>query len=305
MTDVELVRAAQDGDVTAFAVLVEEHRAALRATAIGVLGHVTEVDDAVQDAVLIALGQLPQLRDPAAVGPWLRSVVRTSCLMLLRSRRATPVGDPEPLMPPDVGRGPADLLDRAATRDWVQTAVAALPEPVREVTVLRHFSGQSSYQQIAQLCGIPVDTVRSRLRTGRRALESALRRAASGAHVDARAASAASWDAAEDLLDAALREDFGRVLAERFHPDATVDVGGRLSGDRSTLVHSRDFTQGAGVGVRLVRATASRDLMVWETDFVNPADDPDHCPPSMAWLHTVREGRISRLRLAYGREATA
>ncbi|QXG76179.1 RNA polymerase sigma factor [Modestobacter sp. L9-4] len=299
LSDAALVHAAQQGDTQAFAVLVQQHAASLRAVAIATLGYVDEVDDAVQDALLVALRKLPQLRDPDAAGPWLRSIVRTSCLMLVRTRRATPVAEPELLLPADPALGPAAVLERAATGDWVQQAVSELAEPVREVVVLRYFSDWSSYQQIAQLCGVPVDTVRSRLRDGRRALTGALQRSASAAHPDAGRAAEASRSQAEETIAASLSDHYEQVLRERYHPDATVVLPGRQPGDRDSLLAARDHTQGAGVGLRLRHAAASRGLMVWETDFLNPSDAPDHCPPAMAWLHSVRDGRTTRLRLAY------
>jgi len=71
---IELARAAQSGDDAAFVLLIEEHMAGMRAVAIALLGYVDEADDVVQDAVLTALRRLPELRDPAAAGPWLRRV---------------------------------------------------------------------------------------------------------------------------------------------------------------------------------------------------------------------------------------
>jgi RNA polymerase sigma factor (sigma-70 family) len=305
LSDAQLVRAAQLGDAAAFALLVQQHAASLRAVAIATLGYVDEVDDAVQDALLVALRKLPQLRDPDAVGPWLRTIVRSSCLMQVRTRPATPVADPELLLPADASLEPAAVLDRAATGDWVQQAVSELADPVREVVVLRYFSDWSSYRQIAALCGVPEHTVRSRLRDGRRALETALRDSAAAAHPDAGRAAEASRREAEALIAASLQEDYGHLVDERFHPDATVLMPGREPAGRATMLQARDHTQGAGVDLRLRHAGASRGLMVWETDFVNPPDAPDHCPPAMAWLHTVRDGRIARLRLAYREEPLA
>jgi RNA polymerase sigma factor (sigma-70 family) len=260
------------------------------------------VDDAVQDALLIALRKIPQLRDPAAVGPWLRATVRTSCLMLVRARRPTPLAEPELLLPPDTALEPAAVLERRATSDWVQQAVSTLPDQVREAVVLRHFSDWSSYRQIAQLCGVPVDTVRSRLRDGRRALVTALQESATAAHSDAGRAAEDSRVEAETMIAAGLHEDYERAVHERFHPDATVLLPGKEPGGRTAILRARDYTQGAGVVLRLRHATASRGLMLWETDLLNPADDPDHCPPAMAWLHTVHEGRTTRLRFAYRQE---
>jgi RNA polymerase sigma factor (sigma-70 family) len=297
----ELARAAQSGSDDAFALLIEQNVADMRAVAIAVLGYVDEAEDVVQDAVLVALRKLPQLRDPHAAGPWLRAIVRNNCRMLLRSRRAVPVAEPEPLLPPDGGLGPDEVLDRAGTRDWVQHAVASLPEPVREVIVLRYFTANSSYRQIAELCALPEHTVRHRLRDGRRALERALHETATTAYADSGVTAADCRHEAEESIRAGLRGEYHRLLRDRFHPDAVVTLAGRLTGDRSVMVGMMDYTYGAGVIARLRNTSASRDVMVWEMDFHNPPDDPEHCSPGIVWLHTLRQGRIQRLRLAYRR----
>ncbi|MET1071421.1 MAG: sigma factor, partial [Umezawaea sp.] len=66
VSDVELVRAAQSGEVAALGTLLARHRAGMRAVALGVLGYGPDADDAVQDASLAALSGIGDLRDPAA-----------------------------------------------------------------------------------------------------------------------------------------------------------------------------------------------------------------------------------------------
>ena len=303
--DVELVRAAQNGDDGAFAVLIQQNLAGMRAVAIAVLGYVDEADDVVHDAVLAALRHLPTLRDPEAAGVWLRSIVRNNCRMLLRSRRPLPVAQPELLMPPGEALSADTMIERAVTRDWVRHAVAALPEPVREVMVLRHFTDYSSYRQIAELCAVPEHTVRSRLRDGRRALGRLLQDAAEAAHADAAAVAAETRSNAEAAIRAGLQGDLRRVIRDGFHPDALVTTGGETTDAVSAMVPMMEDTLGAGVDLRLLHATASGGVLVWEIEFRNPAHDPEHCPPAMAWLHTMRQGRTERLRIAYRRTPLA
>ena len=102
-----------------------------------------------------------------------------------------------------------------------------------------------------------------------------------------------------DLIAATLGDDYEHVLRRTFHDDAVVVMGGRRVGDRLALVGAREHTVGAGVGLRLRAAVGSRGLMLWETDFLNPPDDPAHCPPAVAWLHTVRGDRTQQLRMVY------
>ncbi|GHK05086.1 hypothetical protein SY2F82_68830 [Streptomyces sp. Y2F8-2] len=100
--DAVLTRAAQAGDVSALAQLLERHRPGMRAVAVSLLEPGADVDDVMQDAALVALRRIVDIRDLEAVGPWLRMVVRNSCRTLLRaSRRVEPVA--EVPLPPDGG----------------------------------------------------------------------------------------------------------------------------------------------------------------------------------------------------------
>ncbi|MFI5844005.1 RNA polymerase sigma factor [Catenuloplanes sp. NPDC051500] len=299
-TDAELVRDARGGDRTAFATLTQRHLAGMRATAIALLGYTDDADDAVQDALLTALRQLNGLRDPDAAGPWLKAIVRNNCRMRLRSaRRATPVADPEPLLPAG-GPRPDEALDRAAERDWVRHAVGVLPEPVREAMMLRYWTDYSSYQRIADVCGVPVGTVRSRLRDGRRALTATLR-ATAETYPDAGRLTTDARAEATATLAAGERGDHSMLVGGRFHSDAVLTLEGRRLGGPAALIDMIDYTHGAGVGVRVREAQVSRDLVIWELDFLNPPYDPEHCPPGMIWLQWLRDGRVRTLKMAYDR----
>lgn len=296
-TDSDLARAARGGDVAAFAVLAERHRASMRVTAIGVLGYTDEVDDAVQDAMISAFRQVTNLREPDAAGAWLRAITRNTCRMRLRARVPAPLADPEPWLPPV--DGPDELLDRAGTRDWVWHAIARLSDPIREVMLLRYFTGMSTYEQIAQLCGIRVDTVGSRLRDGRRILARALRDTAGDAFRAADAEAGARRREAEQHFAMLHTGGYHRIIEDWFRPDSSVVFMGWLRGDRATARDMIDRTMGAGVTVALHDAVGSRDVLLWEGDFINPSSDPDHCPPGFAWLLRLRDGRVSRLGVAY------
>ncbi len=67
------MRAALAGDAGSFAAVIDRYRGSMRAVAVAHLGYRPDVDDVVQDATLIAMSRLGQLRDPAAVGSWLRA----------------------------------------------------------------------------------------------------------------------------------------------------------------------------------------------------------------------------------------
>ncbi|MEW9528209.1 RNA polymerase sigma factor [Microbispora sp. NPDC049125] len=293
--DVELTRGAQSGDVAALGLLLERHQAGMRAVALSILGPGPDADDAVQDAALTALQRIGDVRDPAAVGPWLRMIVRNACRSRLRrTNEAQSVHD---LALPSANATPEQVLDRHALRDWIWHAIEELSPSLRMVLMLRHFSGITTYEQMAAVCGVPVGTVRSRLSQARAKLSEALLATAESAHGDAAALAAARRREGIETLEAAERGRFGDVLAERWSPDAELLDGRSRVGGRDFLLRGMECDLEAGVRQRLVHAVAGSDLTIWEMDIVNPADDPEHCPPGVTWVMSLDEGRVRRLRL--------
>jgi RNA polymerase sigma-70 factor (ECF subfamily) len=296
-TDTELVLAAQGGDAGGLAVLLERHRAGMLAVALRILGYSPEAEDVVQDAVLVALRRIDELRDPAAVGPWLHAIVRNACRMRLRVSHSDPLAIPA-LGLPSAEPSPEEVLDRQALRDWVWHALGDLSEPLRLVVMLRYFSGVSSYGQIAALCGVPVGTVRSRLNQAKRKLAGALLASAGQAHDGASSLAVARCQEFADLLTAAERGTLPAALAGRWSPDSEIVApDGRRTRGLDFLIYAMDSDLTAGVHQRPANVVASRDLTIVEAELLSPSDDPDHCPRGVVWLSTLRDGRVRRLRL--------
>ncbi|GAA3883496.1 RNA polymerase sigma factor [Streptomyces sp. NPDC002387] len=305
LEDAQLTRAAQAGEVTALGLLLERHRAGMRAVALSILGPGPDVDDVLQDAAVRALRNIRDVRDPAAVGAWLRMIVRNTCRSLLRdSVRSQPVED---LNMSVTDSGPDRWLEQNTLRDWIWEAVEELSPALRMPLVLRHFStGVTSYEQIARACGVPVGTVRSRLNLGRAKLAAALAATADAPHSDAARRVRASRIEAHETLAAAEQGRFAALLAERWSPEVALLSGNTPVGDRDLLVRGMDGDLEAGVRQRLFHAVAGRSLAVWEMDLLNPPENPEHCPPAVAWLMTLDgAGRVHRLRLFHSRQTPA
>ncbi|MFJ1578831.1 RNA polymerase sigma factor [Streptomyces sp. NPDC088182] len=303
--DAALTRAAQAGDVTALGLLLERHRAGMRAVALSVLGPGPDVDDVLQDAAVTALRRVGDVRDPAAVGAWLRMIVRNAGRSLVRA--SVPVQPIEDLHVPATDAGPERWLEQHAMRNWIWEAVEELSPALRLPLVLRHFStGVTSYERIADACGVPVGTVRSRLNQGRAKLATALAATADAPHGDTARRLRASRIEAHETLAAAESGRFGALMRERWSPEIALLRGNVPVGDRSILARGMEGDLEAGVRQRLVHAMAGRSLVVWEMDLLAPADDPGHCPPSVAWVMTLDDaGRPHRLRLSHPRPVRA
>jgi RNA polymerase sigma-70 factor (ECF subfamily) len=301
-SDAELVWAAQAGDVAALGTLLERHRSGMQAVALSLLGYSPEAQDAVQEAMLIALQRLGELREPSAVGSWLRAIVRNACRMHLRSQRAARtdlrvmpnLSSPEPL--PDLA------LDHLALRDWVWQALEDLSEPLQVVVLLRYFSEVTTYHQIAALCGVPVGTVRSRLAQARSKLSAALLAAGPGGWDDMASLTARRQREILEWFAAAERGEFGAALAAVCSAELTlVGPEGQQERGLAPLVQAMESDYAAGVRQRSATITASRRFTIIEADLLSPPWDPHHCPPGVVWLLSMRDDRVEHIRLFHPR----
>lgn len=297
-SDADLARAAQAGDAASVGALLSRHQARLLGVALTMLREPADAEDAVQESAVIALIRIGDLRDPAAVGPWLRAIVRSCCLMRLRARPPLPAGDIEAIARPDASLDPARILEQHATSDWVWHAVEELSPPLRVVTLLRYFAGMTSSRDIGTLCAIPPGTVRRRLAQARAKLAENLLASASAVYPDVRGYAAERRQEAAWTVDSLNRGEFGTVLRENWTPtvDSTIGDAGTMHGFTPLLAGANaDFE--SGVRQRLTDVVASRDILIYRTDLISPPDDPDHCPPGATWLLSLDAGRVGRFQL--------
>ncbi|WP_405587777.1 RNA polymerase sigma factor [Streptomyces sp. NBC_01190] len=302
--DSELVRAAHAGDADCLGLLLARHRAGMHAVALALLGQSQDAEDAVQEAVLIALRRIGDVRDPHAVGPWLRMVVRNVCRAQLRKMSAVPLAEPATAGAVDRAGGPpdpAEVVERHALRDWVWSALEDLSPGLRLVTMLRYFTDVTAYEDIAALCGTPVGTVRSRLSQARAKLAGALLDSADRVHDDAAALNALHRGVAEETLVSARRGELAAALSDRWSPRAEVTwpTGKRTGIDYLPGAFDRDMS--AGVRHELLNVVAGREVVIWEAALLSPPENPFHCPPGVVWVHFLDQGRVSRLRLHHPR----
>jgi RNA polymerase sigma-70 factor (ECF subfamily) len=145
-----------------------------------------DADDIVQEAMLRAWRAFDTLRG-SDVKPWLLTIVRNCFLTAAGKAKSgceTALPDDDAIA--DAALIAADDPERAAMAGDAGRAVdamlAALPEPFREVLVLREMEDMS-YAQIAQVTGVPVGTVMSRLARGRALLRDQWLRTERSRHV--------------------------------------------------------------------------------------------------------------------------
>ena len=298
--DVELVHAARSGDVAALGALLERHRAALYATALSVLGDPTEAKDVVQDTFLTAVARLDQLDEPAAVAGWLRAIVRNHSLMRARSKCALPTADPD-LPRPKGTLQVEEAIERLAVADWVWSALDRLPDDQAVTVMLRYFSRHGSYQEIAAVLDVPIGTVRSRLNQAKDRLADELLRTAARAHADHQMlveARAQWWRAATDELH---RHGTAELYAADCAPDVIVTWPAGDYRTRGIDDHRHGVEDSVAAGVRMYTTGvwASSEITIVEGSYLNPPDDPRHCPATHTEIRVHDTGRTSRLLLYY------
>jgi RNA polymerase sigma-70 factor (ECF subfamily) len=154
-----LVERARRGDRQAFAELVRASGARLDAAARLILRDRELAQDAVQETLIRAWRGLPGLRDPATFDHWLHSLVAHACIDLARKRKRRVI---EVTLAPTHDAATNDASALIADRDQLDRALARLEPEVRAVVVM-HFYLDLSLAGIADVLGIPVGTVKSRL----------------------------------------------------------------------------------------------------------------------------------------------
>jgi RNA polymerase sigma-70 factor (ECF subfamily) len=153
---------------------------------------VVAAEDIVQDACLRAFRHVDSLRGSEA-RPWLLKIVR-NCFYAWREKTAQanlqpldtdllnedPTSISEETYEAQLDLDPQRILERAVKREAVREMIEALPVQFRETLVLRELN-ELSYREIADLTGMPIGTVMSRLARARELLRKVwLERAAEG-----------------------------------------------------------------------------------------------------------------------------
>ena len=165
-----LVERAREGDDVAFAELVDLDGDRCYAIAYRILRDVERAQDAVQQAFLLAWRELPRLRDAERFEVWLHRLVVNACYEEFRRYRRW--SSNVTTLPID-GPGTSDQTVSVDDRDALERAFRRLSPEHRAVVVLHHHAGLP-LASIAEVAGVPLGTVKSRLFNATRILRDAL-----------------------------------------------------------------------------------------------------------------------------------
>ncbi len=178
----ELIQAARAGDELAFNHLIGHYQAAAQRLAQQILRTEEAAADAVQDALIKVHRALPRFQD-GNFRSWLLRIVTNTCYDYLRSqrRRSTvslddltePSGAEFPQLRADELQNPEMLVTQQESLQFLLHAIEDLPNWHRDVVLLVDVHGYD-YTEAAEMLGLPLGTVKSRLSRARSALRDQL-----------------------------------------------------------------------------------------------------------------------------------
>src|SRR6185295_2001937 len=166
-SDEALVAVAKEGDERAFEILYDRHSPAILRYCRSLLRSAQEAEDVKQEAFVLAISALRRGAEPDAFRPWLYRVAHNACMSHLRVRRPVLVADNGVLVGP---AGAAEPVDghREELRQLLDD-IGTLPDVQRGALLLREMDG-FSYEQVGEVLGLPLSTVRASIFRARRTL---------------------------------------------------------------------------------------------------------------------------------------
>jgi RNA polymerase sigma-70 factor (ECF subfamily) len=176
----------QRGDRSAFALLVRRHQTALYNFAFRQLRVQSAAEDVVQEAFVRVVQNAADFKHEARFTTWVYTITRNLCIDQMRKRALRKHASLDETRGGEDGEGPtlgeqtADSrasVEREATgseiKDRIVKAVDLLPDDQREVFLMREVA-HLPFKEIAEITGVPENTVKSRMRYALERLQAAL-----------------------------------------------------------------------------------------------------------------------------------
>ena len=186
-TDQQLVQRAQRGDLQAFDLLVLKYQGRIAALISRYVSDAGEVEDVTQEAFIKAYRALGKFRGDSAFYTWLYRIAANAAKNHLVAKGRRPGADATIEDAEGVDEGgllsesasPEALAMGGELAEVVESALNALPDELKAALMLREFDGLS-YDDIADVLGCPVGTVRSRIFRAREAIDQRVKEQISG-----------------------------------------------------------------------------------------------------------------------------
>ena len=175
--DVQLIRRILSGNDEAFSVLVQKHQKSIHALAWRKVGDFHIAEEITQDTFLSVYKNLAQLKNPNQFSGWIYVIANRFCLKWLQKNKSVMQSlEDTPMEEIENSSYTHHVSDQRQTeltedrRELVKRLLAKLPESERTVVTL-HYLGEMTAKEIGKFLGVSVNTIKSRLRRGRKRLQ--------------------------------------------------------------------------------------------------------------------------------------
>lgn len=174
MTDAELLAAYRNGDEDAFAVVMTRHKAPLFTFILGMVRDEGSAADIFQETFLRVVKNIARYEERGMFKAWLFATARNLAMDHFRREGHGPLSLDAPTENEDgattmadsiaapTAHGPEPSLETKEDREMVLRAIAELPADMREVLLMREYSGMS-FKEIAAALDIPIGTALARM----------------------------------------------------------------------------------------------------------------------------------------------
>jgi RNA polymerase sigma-70 factor, ECF subfamily len=183
--DAQLVKASQQGDQDAFALLVQRHQRRVFNLSLGMLQDYEDASEATQEAFLAAWQGLPSFRGEARFATWLYRIAYNCALKQLerhkRERSLQAAMEAEQILEGvNKQKQAEDIQELRARQAIVREQIEKLPAKYRMVLILRHLH-EKTYVEMADILTMPIGTIKTHLFRARSLLKERLNNAFSNA----------------------------------------------------------------------------------------------------------------------------
>lgn len=172
VTDSQLISAAQSGDRDALIQLLRGIEHSVYRTAFYILGNEHDAMDASQEALIRIYSKINTYQEKAKFTTWVQRIVTNVCIDKFRKKKNT-VSIDEHEMIFQSSDSVEGEIERSGMAQDIREAIEMLPEHHRNVVVLRYLQ-DFSYQEIADVLDMPLNTVKSYLFRARQQLQELL-----------------------------------------------------------------------------------------------------------------------------------
>jgi len=170
LSDTQIIERTLGGEPEAFNFLVRRWERQIYGLTLRMLGRDEDAKDATQETFLSAYRNLPKFRGEAKFSSWIYRIALNICNTRLRSRSKVTFSLEEEREATgfeltDESVDLAGNLQQKQVATQVRRALGGLPPEMRQVIVMKEYEGLK-FSEIAEILGIPISTVKTRMYTG-------------------------------------------------------------------------------------------------------------------------------------------